>query len=355
MAKKNTPAVIEDAKSEMLISYLETTEQVIDEAKKLMIISSIGSDEQLSQIVESYNGLMIKGIEDMATYKIVEKAITEVRKYRTSMEAKRKELTAPALKFQKDLIELENKYSPILKDLESKLKSEKSRIDDALEEQKRRKHLENLAKLQEAGFELSGGFAVCGAFNIDSTQIGQLNDDELAFYVAEGLKEVARKEAEKKRIQEQQDELERAKRELEEMRLQMEREKQEILDLKNSILKEKQEIEAQKTALEQTYDEVQKIELTKNEPQPEPIQEQQVQEKPAQEIKLPNETEITPVVTNDGFSENTPSFFVTDDFTRGFDTGVLECINIIKTRTEIKNKQGFIDAFKNLSDRLDDK
>jgi peptidoglycan hydrolase CwlO-like protein len=350
MAKKNTPAVIAQENSELLVSYLETTEQVIEEAKNLMLISSIESREKFQQMIESYNGLLIKDIRDVATYKIVEKAITEVRKYRTSMESKRKELTAPALKFQKALIELENEYSPVLKHLEEKLKSEKARIDDAIEEEKRRKHLENLDKLKNAGFELSGGYAVCGAFRIDSTQIGQLNDDELEFYINEGNKEIERKEAEKQRLKEQQDELERSKRELDEMRLQMEKEKQELLDLKNSILKEKQEINAQKTALEETYDEVKKIEPKATEPQPTATELQSTTTEPQPQPT----TENVHVKINENITAEVP-LLVTDDFTRGFDTGVLECINIIKTRPEIKNKQGFIDAFKNLSDRLDDK
>jgi len=357
---EKTPVIIttetfEDPALNQLNDYLLTTDQVIDQAKNSMVMDSIGSDEKLNQFIESYSSLIISGIEDMTTYKVVSSAISEVKKMRTNLEKKRKELTAPALRFQKALIDVENSYSPRLKELEEKLKAEKTRIDDAKEAAKKVLYNERVNKLVAAGYELASGFFICGAFQVPTTEITEFTDDEIQFYILEGTKELERRKAEQLRkdeqerfLKEQREAIENEKRELAEL-------KAEMIQMKSDILKEREEIQAQKTALEHTYEKTaeQPVETVAEQPamNPNPIEgvsptiEQPIKmfEQPKPPIQSTSEKiaalNIQPVV----IPTDVP-ITVSEEFKRGFDYCKTEVCNILKTRSDLKSRAEFIEA-----------
>jgi predicted nucleic acid-binding Zn-ribbon protein len=352
-----------------LQDYLLTTEQVIDEAKNLMIIESIGSQEKLEQIIESYSGIVISGIEDMQGYKFLDSAIKEVKKYRTTLEKKRKELTAPALKFQSALIEAQNLIEPRLKQLEEKLKAEKTRIDDAKEAAKKQLYTDRVKLLSGAGYELANGFFICGAFQVASTDIVDLDDNGIQFYVTEGTKELARREAEKQRKIEAEQELQRMRDELAAERKQMAAEME-------AIRKEREELAAQKIAMEQTYENV--AEINHQGPMGEPVvvmPEPNIQNNVPVDQVAPVTEQPHPITSNPTIVTNTPQpsatqpiatqQFVTPEqqsilntsdkirlhnasFIEGFEFGKTQIIGII-TNVPFKTKRELVDLINNLT------
>jgi DNA repair exonuclease SbcCD ATPase subunit len=363
---ETTPVIItvetfEDSSLNQLNDYLLTTDQVIDQAKNSMIMDSIGSDEKLNQFIESYSSLIISGIEDMTTYKVVNAAISEVKKMRTNLEKKRKELTAPALRFQKALIDVENIYSPKLKELEEKLKAEKTRIDDAKEAAKKVLYNERVNKLVAAGYELASGFFICGALQVPTTEVTEYSNDEIEFYVLEGTKELERKKAEQLRKDEQERFLKEQREALEAEKLELATMKAEMLQMKADMLKERQEIQAQKTALETTYEtaieqphepvmnpnpiEGNGMIVMEGTPPPASIQMAE-QSKPiiqstSEKIAALNKNEpiIQPVI----IPADVP-IVVSEEFKRGFDYCKIEVCNILKTRADLKSRAEFIEA-----------
>lgn len=370
--KETTPVIItvetfEDSALNQLNDYLLTTDQVIDQAKNSMVMDSIGSDEKLNQFIESYSSLIISGIEDMTTYKVVSAAISEVKKMRTNLEKKRKELTAPALRFQKALIDVENSYSPKLKELEEKLKAEKTRIDDAKEAAKKVLYNERVNKLVAAGYELASGFFICGAFQVPTTEITEFSDDEIQFYILEGGKELERRKAEQLRkdeqerfLKEQREALDNEKRELAEM-------KAEMLQMKEAMQKEREEIQAQKTALEHTYEKtaeqpimnpnpIEGNEISGNgEGVPLPIYVDPIAEQPKPPIQSTSEkiaalnrnepsiNHIEPTVQPVIIPAVVP-LAVSEEFKKGFNYCKIEVCNILKTRADLKSRAEFIEA-----------
>lgn len=362
--KETTPVVItvetfKDSSLNQLNDYLLTTDQVIDQAKNSMIMDSIGSDEKLNQFIESYSSLIISGIEDMTTYKVVNAAISEVKKMRTNLEKKRKELTAPALRFQKALIDVENIYSPKLKELEEKLKAEKTRIDDAKEAAKKVLYNERVNKLVAAGYELASGFFICGAFQVPTTEVTEYSNDEIEFYVLEGGKELERKKAEQLRKDEQERFLKEQREALEAEKLELAAMKAEMLQMKADMLKERQEIQAQKTALETTYETAAEqpamnpnpiegnqaagiiIEPVVEQPKP-PIQ--STSEKIAALNNEPTIQHVEPTIQPVVIPATDVPLTVSEEFKKGFQYCKIEVCNILKTRSDLKSRAEFIEA-----------
>lgn len=364
MSKKaNTPAVVEPVELSKLDSYLLTTEQMIDEAKNIMILDSIGSEEKMNQIIESYSNLAINGIQDMATYKIVNSAIYEVKKMRTSLEKRRKELTSPAINFQKALIEAENEITPRLKELEEKLKSEKTRIDDAREAATRELYTKRVGELSAVGYQLANGFFMCGAFQVPTTQVTEFNDEEFEFYINEGKKEQDRQKAEELRKAEQQRLLDEQRDELQKLRDELQAERIALAKEREQLAAERAENEAQKTALEETY---------------ETVVQPPVAEHPVQQIEPPVQLFASSVKPNQGDFDgpmmgdekpeiqNTsdkirssniepltptfdeiPSMTVSTEFNRGFEACIVGAVNILK-KPEIKTRAEIIAAIQGL-------
>ena len=235
----------------------ETTDLVIFQEAEAMtakatadlVTTTIGTEEALAALKQTYGELVVNGIEDMAGYKVVVEGVSKLRTIRTSIEKRRKELTEPALEFQRRLKAEADRLTAEITPLEERLKAEKARIDDAKEAARRAEFQRRVTLLTENAWSLAGGFYVCGALQIHPDQITTMTEQELEFYVNEGKREIERREAEAKRKAE-----EEAQRKAEEERI---REERAAIEAERAELaKMKAELEAQKKALETSYDTV---------------------------------------------------------------------------------------------------
>lgn len=222
-----------------VLVIIEDTDKIIDKSKQLMIAETIGTEESLNRLEEQYKGLIVAGITDKVGYTAVKDGIKNLKSIKTNIENLRKELTAPALKFQKGLIEEAKRINERLDPLIAHLDAEKKRIDDAKAAEDARIFRERNEKLVTNGWTVVGNFYICGALQFATADLKEMTPERFDFYYQEGVKEVERKKAAEAAAEAQQAELDRLKRELEE-----EREK---------LRKEREELAAQKEGLEKTY------------------------------------------------------------------------------------------------------
>lgn len=251
---------VEALNENSLKGFLLTTEQMADVAISQMILQTVESDEILTQKIESYNALMIKGIEDMVSYKMVDAAIKEIKKMRTSISKMRLELTRPADAYSKKLIEAERERVDALKTVEAKLISDKQKIDDAIKAKREATFIERSQKLNDVGYTISNNLFVLGAFHIPSEQLSDMNEDEFERYLEHGRDEMKRREAEAQAIKEAKEQAEAQAKLLEEERLKLQKEREEIAREMEAMRQERAkmaqemaDLKLQKQALEETY------------------------------------------------------------------------------------------------------
>lgn len=235
MSKSKDNAVIIFEGTDQLI------EQTIAELKKSTV-----TDEALAALKEQYSGMVIAGIEDMKGYKAVTSAVSTLRKLRTSVEARRKELTEPALKFQREVKAEADRITAELKPLEEQLKEQVSNIDDAREAARKAEYQRRLQLLMECGYQLVNGFLACGPVSFLVDELTDLTDEQLAYHENHGRGELARQAAEEQRKKDEADALAKEREEIQRM-------KDELAAEKAKAAQELAELKAQKEALENTY------------------------------------------------------------------------------------------------------
>ena len=160
-------------------------------------------------------------------------------------------MTAPALKWQKDLKAHADAIIDKLQPVEKTLLEKKAKIDDAKKAMEQKLFTDRCKLLAENGYQLTGQYYICGALQVDTEMIVKLTEDEFTFYVNEGEKELKRVEAEKQRKKEEDEAL--AKR-LEEL----DRREAELKAREAELKKKENEVEAQTTALEENYEKIEK-------------------------------------------------------------------------------------------------
>lgn len=231
------------------VVIFQEAEAMTAKATADLVTTTIGTEEALAALKQTYGELVVNGIEDMAGYKVVVEGVSKLRTIRTSIEKRRKELTEPALEFQRRLKAEADRLTGEIVPLEERLKAEKARIDDAKEAARRAEFQRRVTLLTENAWTLAGGFYVCGALQIHPDQITTMTEQELEFYVNEGQREIERREAEAKRKAE-----EEAQRKAEEERIRQERAA--IEAERAELARMKAELDAQKKALETSYETV---------------------------------------------------------------------------------------------------
>lgn len=240
MENQNTPE--QENQALILAETDKLIESTIVELKRTTV-----TDEAIAHLKAEYGALVVAGIEDMQGYKAVKAGVTKLRTLRTSIESRRKELTEPALKFQREVKAEADRIVSELKPLEERLKEEVQRIDDAKEAKRREQYQLRIQQLTDNGYQLINGFFVCGPIQIHSDEITNISDAQMAIHIKHGQDELVRREAERQR---QADEAERIAAE----RAEIERMKAELEAEKAKAAQERAEITAQKQALQQTYD-----------------------------------------------------------------------------------------------------
>ena len=173
---------------------------LIEQGKTELIASAAETKKALKAIAAPFLETEVKTIKDIAGYNYVLKGIKQFKKYSTDVEKKRKALTAPALKFQKELKatadDLQDNY---LKNVITHLETQKTTFEDAEKAEKERVFRARIIELTENGFQLSNGIYVSGTTFLKPEQIEAFEDSEQKFFVEMGKKEVARVLAEKER------------------------------------------------------------------------------------------------------------------------------------------------------------
>jgi hypothetical protein len=262
---------VEALNENSLKGFLLTTEQMADVAISQMILQTIESDEALNQKIESYNALMIKGIEDMVSYKMVDAAIKDLKKLRTSIAKMRLELTRPADAYREKLIEAERSRVEKLKALELKLIADKQKIDDAIKAKREATFIERSQKLHEVGYTIQNNLFVLGAFHIPSDQLSDMNEDEFERYMEHGRDEMKRREAEAQAIKEAKEQAEKQAQLLEQERLQLQQQREQMAAEMEAMRQERakmaqemEDLKLQKQALEETYTKVESEVLAEN-------------------------------------------------------------------------------------------
>lgn len=153
-------------------------------------------DEQIRVMREFCEKIAIAGPEDKANYKLATQAYSKVKKTRTAIEAKRKELKEPALEFGRAVDAEAKRLTALIEPVESALKAKIDVIDREKErqEQERRNHLHN--EMITAGYKFQSGVYVVGNMLHSQQQVWDATQAQIVDMIQNGLAEVRRIEAE---------------------------------------------------------------------------------------------------------------------------------------------------------------
>lgn len=225
-------------------------DQLLENSKKLILDRTIKNPDDLKKLLDSYSAIEIVNIDSKAESNHVETGLKECRKIRLAIDNNRKDLTAPATKYQKSLIDYVEPWLKEIEKTENHLKNEKQKYDDMVAAEKNRLFTERASILAENGYQLQSGFYVSGPIQVKADTITELNQQEIDYYVSLGKQELEQKSKE----------LEREER-LNQKEIELNK-KLALIDQKTEELNQKiAELEAQKEALDKTYEKVESAEV----------------------------------------------------------------------------------------------
>lgn len=233
---------------------METQTQNMDEildgsivlAKQTLLNDTIQTEQKLKEFEDTYLNIVVADVKDLQGYSFIVDGMKSLKKTRTSIEKRRKELTEPALKYQRELKAEADRLTERIENIETHLDKQKQWFENATKAEQERVFNLRIAQLTENGFELSNGFYIAGAIHLSGDKVKSLDDSEFDFYIEQGKKEKARKEAEKQLLAEQQKAMQEAQMEIQRLR-------EELAKERERVAQERAELEAQKQALDKTY------------------------------------------------------------------------------------------------------
>lgn len=231
----------------MSTEEVEVTGKYTEDLKAELLKSTIGPERAIQDLVETYQNTITNGVKDQKGYKFVKDGITKLKKTKSSIEAKRKELTAPLLAAQRDLKTYADNLVLPLDPVIQQLEETKQALDDAAAAEEREALRLRLERLTTNGYTDNGGMYICGAIMLSATEIGNLPDEAFEFYVKQGKSEMERQKIEDERRQ-------RERKELEELRA-------ENLKLRQEINAKAAELEVQEEVLEKKHEKIEQPEL----------------------------------------------------------------------------------------------
>lgn len=271
------------------IGFFVGTEEAINEAKKHLETTSIKTLDALDVLEKQYLDIQVSSIKDLAGYNRVSDGYKEVKKMITLIENKRKEITKPALTYQREVKAFADGISDRLKVVSDHLLVQKTFFEDAKRAEEQRLFKIKCDKLCTAGWEVMAGNYVLGVVHLSPEQISEMDKETLDFNIELGKKEKARKQAEQDRINQE-------KREIEEAKAKLEAEKEQMASQMKEMEAKMAEIQAQNEALIKTYETVdEKINeesTTGNEEAKKPIEEPTAkieESQPEKDLVIPKE------------------------------------------------------------------
>ena len=255
------------------LQAFKTIDETIEIGVTVLNQDTVGNTEEFEKLVQQYSEMEIDGIEDIAGYQLVKKEEKNLKSMIAKIKKRRKEITAPAIEFQKKLIAEEERLIGIVQPILTKVSTARQDFDDKAAAAALKRLNERCAELLENGYQLVGSIYQCGIFQITKEVINEQTDEEFAVYINEGKKEVERQRIEQERK-------EKERKELDEMRAELAKERQLMAEERAKLAKERAEIQAQTDALEDKYKEEEK-------PKPEPTPEVKPEPKPVNTVIEP--------------------------------------------------------------------
>ena len=185
-------------------TYIETGLSILDE-----------KEETLKALAEQFQGLTVAGLEDKDGFDKLRKARITLKNERVSIKNAAEELRAPAVKWQKKVIEREKQLVTIIEPVEDELHAEEKRIDVLKEEARKQKEMLEAKILQDRLNALAQY-----NFAADWVEVKHMTDDQFDEMLAhaknlheEELKRQAELKAEEERKRKEEEECLRLERE----------------------------------------------------------------------------------------------------------------------------------------------
>jgi len=153
-------------------------------------------DAKIAEIRDFCNKVNIAGVEDKANYKTATQALSKVKKFRTGIEAKRKELKEPFLEAGKAIDAEAKRLTALLAPIEESLSSKIKVIDteNARIEAERRAWVDE--QMRVAGYTKAHGVFTAGKLILSAEMVYAAKEDELERHIKAGLASRAAMEAE---------------------------------------------------------------------------------------------------------------------------------------------------------------
>jgi len=238
-AKKTTPKKTETTpavKKQSSIEILQASnEEAIAIAKEDLDL--LFDNDYLKQVSEQYGSFEITSIKDVKGYKSMKDQLKKLKSVRIDTDARRKELTAPALKFQKELKSHADEYIEQSQLTEKMLSGKIQTFEDLEAAEKNKLVVERSKDLLENGYDLIGKMYVCGINQVDAESLSELTEDDMSHYIDMGQKELKRREIEAERKVKEEEQRQQEIKDLEKRKAEIqkdEKEHQEFLAWKKS-------------------------------------------------------------------------------------------------------------------------
>lgn len=155
-------------------------------------------EAKIAEIKAVCDAVSIAGPNDVEGYKTVSAYLTKVRKYRTGIEAKRKELKELPLKLGKAIDAEAKRLTALVQPIEDRLAAMKAEVDAEQERQRQAEIQRKKDALMNAGFVFDGFGFKCGMLVIYGQQLDTMTDAELAEWCGRATQEMLRIEAQRK-------------------------------------------------------------------------------------------------------------------------------------------------------------
>ena len=285
--KKNTPEKVSP-----ITAIEKNSESMITLAKA--DLDTYFDVSYIEKVKEQYGAIEITSLKDIKGYKAMKDALKEVKRMRIDTDERRKNLTGPALKFQKDLKAHADVYIESANETESLLSDRLQAIEDLQEAEKNKLTQERSKLLTDNGFELIGKFFKCGIVDVEAETVGDLSEEDMEHYITMGKQEVERREAERKRKEAEEEQLRKDREEIEAEKAKLRQEKKEYEEF--LAWKKAQEKPAEEPKDEKPVEEVK----TKETPTEKPVEEvkpetaKKTVENPEKTAPAPQKKELTP-------------------------------------------------------------
>ena len=184
-------AKVKDKKGEVLEAVVEevknyslSTDDIIqNEIRKYSV-----ADAVIAEYKDKFKGLKIKGIDDKQGYKAVKEARSIMRKLRTGVEDKRKELKADSLKIGAGIDAEAKRLTNLIVEVEDPLKNRIEAIDAEIQAEKDKAEKEaeeklnvRVKELEEVSLKFDGSFYSIGEnISVDIVTIKDFSDEVFA-------------------------------------------------------------------------------------------------------------------------------------------------------------------------------